>query len=80
MIHMLDHEFRYAIEVRHNSWFGRNVFKLFSDNNICLAWSQLDAIQTPAELTSDFVYPRLIGDRSIDEKDFGRIQRIGLKD
>jgi uncharacterized protein YecE (DUF72 family) len=26
-------------------------------------------------VTSDFVYLRLIGDRSIDEKDFGRIQK-----
>jgi uncharacterized protein YecE (DUF72 family) len=34
LIHMLDHEFRYAIEVRHNSWFDRDVYKLLSDNNI----------------------------------------------
>jgi hypothetical protein len=26
-------------------------------------------------ITTDFVYVRLIGDRSIDEKDFGRIQK-----
>jgi uncharacterized protein YecE (DUF72 family) len=26
-------------------------------------------------VTSDFVYLRLIGDRNIDEKDFGRIQK-----
>jgi uncharacterized protein YecE (DUF72 family) len=32
-------------------------------------------MQTPPEITSDFVYLRLIGDRSIDEKDFGRIQK-----
>ena len=36
-----------------------------------MAWSQLDTIQTPPELTSDFLYLRFIGDRSIDEKDFG---------
>jgi uncharacterized protein YecE (DUF72 family) len=47
MNHIIDHEFRYAIEVRHNSWFDRNVYKLFSDNNIYLAWSQLDVIQRP---------------------------------
>ena len=34
----------------------------------------MDTIQTPPELTTDFVYLRLIGDRSIDEKDFGTIQ------
>ena len=36
-------------------------------------------IQTPPVVTTDFVYLRFIGDRSIQEKDFGRIQidRIG---
>ena len=72
---MLDPDFRYAIEVRNKSWFDKTVYKLLSDNNICLAWSQLDTIQTPPELTSDFLYLRFIGDRSIVEKDFGRIQK-----
>jgi uncharacterized protein YecE (DUF72 family) len=81
LIHMLDPDFRYAVEVRHTSWFdNKDVYKLLSDNNICLAWSQLDTIQTPAELTSDFLYLRFIGDRSIDEKDFGRIQKNRLKE
>ncbi len=77
---MLDPDFRYAIEVRHRSWFDRSVYELLSDNNICLAWSQLDTIQTPPELTSDFIYLRFIGDRSIDEKDFGRVQKDRLKE
>jgi uncharacterized protein YecE (DUF72 family) len=81
LIHMLDASFRYAIEVRHRSWFdNKNVYKLLSDNNICLAWSQLDTIQTPPELTSDFVYLRFIGDRSIDEKNFGRVQKDRFKE
>jgi hypothetical protein len=41
---------------------------------MCLVWSQLADIKTPPIVTSDFVYVRLIGDRSIQEKDFGRIQ------
>jgi uncharacterized protein YecE (DUF72 family) len=80
LIHMLDSDFRYAIEVRHKSWFDKDVYSLLSDNNICLAWSQLDTIQTPPELTSDFLYLRFIGDRSIDEKDFGRVQKDRLKE
>jgi uncharacterized protein YecE (DUF72 family) len=47
LIHILDPNFRYAIEVRHRSWFDSSAYKLLSDNNICLAWSQLDTIQTP---------------------------------
>jgi uncharacterized protein YecE (DUF72 family) len=76
LIELLDPHFRYAIEVRHKSWFdSKKFYKLLTDNNICLAWSQLDTIQTPPELTSDFLYLRFIGDRSIDERDFGKIQK-----
>ncbi|MPZ08421.1 MAG: hypothetical protein GEU26_18735 [Nitrososphaeraceae archaeon] len=37
-------------------------------------------IRTPPIVTSDFVYVRLIGDRSIHEKDFGRIQIDRIKE
>jgi uncharacterized protein YecE (DUF72 family) len=81
LIQMLDPDFRYAVEVRHTSWFDNGDFyNLLSKNNVCLAWSQLANIQTPAELTSDFMYLRFIGDRSIDEKDFGKIQKNRLKE
>jgi hypothetical protein len=39
-----------------------------------MVWSQLADLQTPPILTTDFLYLKLIGDRSIREKDFGRIQ------
>ena len=39
-----------------------------------MVWSQLAELLTHPVVTSDFVYLRLIGDRSIQEKDFGRIQ------
>ena len=39
-----------------------------------MVWSQLAELQTPPILTTDFLYLRFIGDRSIQEKDFGRIQ------
>lgn len=62
----------------------KDFYKLLSKHNICLVWSQLDTIQTPppaaAELTSDFIYLRFIWDRSIDEKDFGRVQKDRLKE
>jgi hypothetical protein len=47
---------------------------------MCLVWSQLADIKTPPIVTSDFVYGRLIGDRSIQEKDFGRIQIDRIKE
>jgi hypothetical protein len=44
-------------------------------NNLCLVWSQLARIRTSPIVTTDFLYVRFIGDRSIDEKDFGKIQK-----
>jgi len=73
-------KYRYAIEARHESWFTKEVYDLLEKHKICLAWSQQDAIQTPPEVTTDFVYLRFIGDRSIDEKDFGKIQKDRQKE
>jgi uncharacterized protein YecE (DUF72 family) len=70
----LDNRFRYAVEVRHKSWFQDLAYSFFSNNEICMVWSQLAGIKTPPVVTTDFLYLRLIGDRSIQEKDFGPIQ------
>jgi uncharacterized protein YecE (DUF72 family) len=70
----LDAGFRYAIEVRDRSWFQDLAYNFFAKNNICLVWSQLGEMKTPPVVTTDFLYLRLIGDRGIHEKDFGRIQ------
>jgi hypothetical protein len=40
----------------------------------------LDVIQTLAELTSHFHYLQFIGNRSIDEKDFGIVQKDRLSE
>jgi uncharacterized protein YecE (DUF72 family) len=73
-------KYRYALEVRHKSWFDQQVYDLLEKNNICLAWSQLAEIQTPPVITADFIYLRFIGDRSIDAKDFGKIQKDRTKE
>ena len=71
----LDTTFRYAVEVRDRSWFQDLAYNFFANNNICMVWSQLAELRTPPIVTTDFLYIRLIGDRSIDEKDFGKIQK-----
>ena len=76
----LDNSFRYAVEVRHRSWFQDLAYNFLSNNNMCLVWSQLADIRTPPIVTSDFVYVRFIGDRSIQEKDFGNIQIDRIKE
>src|SRR6185295_2290259 len=72
--------YRYAVDVRHQSWFDQSVYDMFEKLDLCLVWNQLDALRAPPVLTSDFAYIRLIGDRSIDEKDFGKIQRNRLSE
>jgi uncharacterized protein YecE (DUF72 family) len=75
LLPLLDHRFRHAVEVRHHSWFQDLAYNFFADNDICLVWSQLARLSTPPIVTTDFLYVRFIGDRSISEKDFGMIQR-----
>jgi uncharacterized protein YecE (DUF72 family) len=75
LVRMLDGRFRYAVEVRHPSWFQDLAYNFFANNNICMVWSQLAHMSTPPIVTTDFLYVRFIGDRSIDEKDFGKIQK-----
>jgi hypothetical protein len=37
----LDKGFRYAVEVRHRSWFQDLAYNFFRNNQMCLVWSQL---------------------------------------
>ncbi|MGI0002426.1 MAG: DUF72 domain-containing protein, partial [Nitrososphaeraceae archaeon] len=75
LLPLLDSRFRYAVEVRHHSWFQDLAYNFFADNDICLVWSQLAKLRTPPIVSTDFLYVRFIGDRSISEKDFGTIQK-----
>ncbi|HET8847639.1 MAG TPA: DUF72 domain-containing protein, partial [Nitrososphaeraceae archaeon] len=56
-----DDTFRYAIEARHSSWFNELAYNMFRNSNISLVWSQMDVLQTPPVITTDFIYLRLIG-------------------
>ena len=40
-----------------------------------MAWSQLAELRTPPIVTTDFLYLRFIGDRTIHDEDFGKIQK-----
>ena len=58
---------RYAIEFRHKSWFNPATEKLLESHNICQVWSVNQYLSTPAAVTSDIIYLRLVGDRKITE-------------
>ncbi|HET7644050.1 MAG TPA: DUF72 domain-containing protein [Nitrososphaeraceae archaeon] len=60
----LDLSFRYAIEVRHHSWFNELFYNYLKERNYCLICSQLDILVIPPIVTTNFVYLRLIGDKS----------------
>ncbi len=79
LIPLLWKKYRYAIDVRHKSWFDKDVYKLLSRHDICLAWSQLDSLRTPPELTTDFFYLRFMGDRDV-KNDFGKLQKDRLEE
>ncbi len=69
----LPETFRYAVEGRHPSWFGEDSYRFLSERNMSLVWNEVDGVANPAPVTADFVYLRLIGDRSIPESQFGRM-------
>jgi uncharacterized protein YecE (DUF72 family) len=61
----LEPRFRHAIEFRHKSWFTPETYKLLEKNNVAMAWSINQYLETPPELTADFVYLRMVGTREI---------------
>jgi uncharacterized protein YecE (DUF72 family) len=67
-------EFRYSVEFRNDSWFVDETFSILRENSVALTWSEIPQSTVPPDITSDFVYLRFVGDRSISEKEFGRIK------
>lgn len=76
----LDTRFKHALEVRHKTWFDDEVYDYLKQSELCLVWSQLAELQTPPIVTTDFIYLRFIGDRSIPESEFGKIQKDRLNE
>jgi uncharacterized protein YecE (DUF72 family) len=66
-------DFRYPIEGRHESWFTDEAIDYLTEHNHCLVWNEIQGVDNPAKITSDYVYIRLIGDRSIPDSEFGKV-------
>jgi len=64
---------KFAVEFRHDSWFRDEVFFLLREKGVTLAWSEIPMAKVPSVITSDTVYLRLVGDRSIPEEQFGNV-------
>lgn len=72
---LLPPDLQYAIEFRHTTWFQDRVYSLLEDLGMTLVWSELPYVKVPDRVTTTTVYLRLIGDRSIREENFGKVQK-----
>lgn len=61
----LPHYCRFAVEGRHESWFSSEALDALSEYGFCLVWSEVPMVENPAPITTNFVYARLIGDRTL---------------
>ena len=63
------------IEGRHESWFTDEAVAYLRQNRHCLVWNEVAGVNNPMPITSDYLYIRLIGDRSIPDSEFGRVAK-----
>ncbi|MFQ5998241.1 MAG: DUF72 domain-containing protein [Candidatus Bathyarchaeia archaeon] len=73
LLEAMDSRHRHTIEFRHRSWFKPEIYNLLKNYGVALCWSINQYLTTPADVTSDFIYLRFVGDRTIT--DFGKVQR-----
>ena len=64
---------RLCVELRDASWWVPDTYRMLADAGASLVWSATEAGRTPAVLTSDLAYVRIIGDRTLTT--FDRVQR-----
>jgi len=72
---ILPSDFLYPIEGRHESWFTDDALKYFRQKKHCLVWNVVKGVNNPMPITSNYIYVRLIGDRSIPNNQFGKIRK-----
>lgn len=63
---------RYAVEFRHDSWMQARIFEELRRRDVAMVWNETQYLDTMPEVTTDFLYLRFIGDRSLDR--LGTIQ------
>jgi uncharacterized protein YecE (DUF72 family) len=72
---ILPNDFLYPIEGRHESWFTNEALNYFKQKKHCLIWNVIEGINNPFPITSNYLYVRLIGDRSIPDKQFSIVRK-----
>ena len=75
LFELLPENFIYPIEGRHESWFSEKAITYLKQNKHCLVWNEVAGVNNPMPITSDYLYIRLIGDRSIPDSEFGIVSK-----
>jgi len=73
LFELLPDDFLYPIEGRHESWFSDEAIKFLAEKKFCLVWNDVAGVNNPMPITANFLYIRLIGDRSIPDSEFGKV-------
>ena len=74
ILNLLPGGYRFALEFRDNSWFNESIISDITARDLVVAWSDGPFIRDKSPLTSDSIYLRLVGDRSIKENEFGQVK------
>jgi uncharacterized protein YecE (DUF72 family) len=73
-LHALPQGDRYVVEVRHNGWLKKDFYDLLHGSNVALAWTVSPLNLQISEVTADFLYVRLEGDRTKVNGLLGKIE------
>ena len=73
-IEMLPGNIKFAIEFRHTSWYRPEVYSLLQKFRITFAWPVLDYIKPPEIKTTDNLYIRFLGNKSLKKNQLGEIR------
>jgi len=73
LFELLPDDFLYPIEGRHESWFSDEAIKFLEEKKFCLVWNDVAGVNNPMPITANFLYIRLIGDRSVPDSEFGKV-------
>ena len=68
---LLDPQYKYVFEFRHNSWYTSEIYHLLEKNKIALCITDLNGTLSPEEITSDFTYIRLHGPKKAYQGSYG---------
>lgn len=67
-------DLRWAVEVRHRSWFGDHFYDLLRAHNVALVQADAPYLPRDTPATTDFAYIRWLGDRAAITEDFSYVR------